>query len=105
MPIMVQAPRLALEDARNVKCLKTREIWHFGQEAIMSGCPGQAKFRPPNSKGSRHAGTASGLFQRVRRAGAPDLEADRTRAKRFRSGVDAHHHLCRLPAARRDLCA
>jgi cyclohexyl-isocyanide hydratase len=28
-----------------------REIWHFGQEAIMPACSGQAKLRSTNSKG------------------------------------------------------
>ena len=86
-----------------VSCPEMREIWHFGQEAIMAGCSGQVKSRRVHDvraasdrscavsarDPARFHRPAAGVFQHSRRQGAPDLEAHRAGAERFRAGADA----------------
>src|SRR5579863_1686672 len=74
------------------------------------------------SKRPRHAGSAAdwnsdfsesdparlhrpvaGVLEFARCCGASDLETDRAGRKRLGNDAHADHHLCRLPAARRDL--
>src|SRR5260221_8917562 len=51
-------------------CPETREIWHFGQETIMTGWQGQVSDRPPPTRSScPDLIRASILFERVLRSG------------------------------------